>query len=347
MSAVRYSLIALVLLAGCDGNPLTPTTPPPDTGGGGGGSTGIHDVALPPGTANPTAKSDIIRKEAPDTSASSATYGNGFVTDYTYNAADDTFHVDGLAFDGANVYQRGNPVGSINGYAVYQSDDTYADSVTGTPINQFTHRALYGVSTTGKTAFAIVRTGAYIPYGFGGFIYQRTGGVTLPTSGQAHFAGAYAGLRDFTGTTGLQYADGDMTVDIDFNDFNAGNGVKGYVSNRHIYDIDGNDITNQVLSQLNTNLQPGVAMTELPTLVFNVDPGAMDANGEISGTLGSTYTDSNGVAQPYETGQYYAVVAGDATTANSEVTGIIVVTDTGYISGATTRETGGFILYRQ
>ncbi len=344
MRRLYTSALALALLAGCDGNPLLP--PPPDPGTGG-GTDGIHNVDLPPGTANPTSKSDIVRQESKDTSPGSPTYGNGFATGYAYNAADDTFTVDGLGFDGANVYQRGTAVASINGYAVYESDSTYADDATGTPIDQFSHRVLYGVSKTGRTSFAIVRTGAYIPYGFGGFIYQREGGVTLPTSGQAHFAGAYGGIRDFDGASGLQYTDGQMTIDIDFNDFNEGNAVKGYVTDRHYYDIDGNDITDSYVTALN-EASGGATITELPTLVFAVGPGTMDSNGEISGNVGSTTIDSSGAATTYEAGTYYAVVAGDTTTANSEVTGIIVVTSTDPVNpGVTARETGGFILYQE
>ena len=345
MSAVRFSLMALVLVAACDGNPFVaapaaPTDPTTPDGGG------IHGVELPPGTTDPTASSDITRQEAQDTDRTSPTYGNGYVSSYSYNAANDTFNVDGLAFDGGNVYQRGTAVGSINGYAVYQADDIYNDDVTGYPINQFSHRAIYGVSTTGKTAFAIVRTGAYVPYGFGGFIYQRNGKVTLPTSGQAHFAGDYAGLRDFSGKGGMEYTDGKMTVDIDFNDFDTGSGVKGYVTGRHIYDMNGADITMDYLAAMNLNLNPDSPLTALPTLVFAVGPGAIDANGEISGQVGSNYA-SGGALATLESGVYYAVIAGDATTANSEIAGIIVVTSA--VPGATTvtvRETGGFILYR-
>jgi hypothetical protein len=344
MKVAIPGILALAILAGCDGNPFTTVPTDPATGGG----DGIHNVDLPPGTEDPSSKSDITRTEAQDNTAGSATYGNGYVSDYQYNAGNDTFSVDGLAFDGGNVYKRGKKVGSVNGFAVYEADSTYADSVTGTPIDQFSHRALYGVSKTGKTAFAIVRTGAYIPYGFGGFIYQRTGGVTLPTSGQAHYAGDYAAIRDFSGTGGLEYADGQMTVDIDFADFDAGNGVKGYVTDRHIYDINGNDVTDAYIAAMNASLTPGQTITEIPTLVFAVGPGAMDANGEISGSLSSNYIDSSGAAATFETGVYYAVVAGDATTANSEVAGIIVVTSTDpFASGVEVRETGGFVLYRK
>ena len=34
-------------------------------------------------------------------------------------------------------------------------------------------------------------SGAYLPYGFGGFVSQRAGGVTLPSTGQAGHQGKY------------------------------------------------------------------------------------------------------------------------------------------------------------
>lgn len=340
MSAVRISLMALALLAACDGNPFVdpatvpdPPPPPPDP------VTGIHsDHALPPGTESPSSNSVIVRREAKDGAAP----GNGYVSDVSYDSDTDRFTVDGLAFDGGNVYRRGTTVSSLGPTAVYQANSSYQDDITGVPIDQFSYRALYGVSRTGETEFAIVRTGAYIPYGFGGFIYQRNGTVTLPTSGQAHYTGDYAALRDFDGLPALEYATGDMTMDIDFNDFDQGNGVAGSVTNRAIFDINGNDVTNDVLSALNADLTS--PLTELPVLTFTVGPGVMDANGEIAGGIGSYYTDG-GAAQTFESGEYYAIVAGEN---GSEVVGVIVVTaDDPRVDGVTVRETGGFILYRE
>jgi hypothetical protein len=285
--------------------------------------------------------------------------GNGFVAGVTYTAASggnpETFTVDGLAFDGGNVYQRDDQVDSLGPFAVYEADSVYNDDVTGVPINQLTHRAVYGVSRSGRTQFAIVRTGAYIPYGFGGFVYQRNGSVTLPTTGQARYTGEYAGLRDFDGAGGLEYTTGSMTVDIDFNDFNEGDGVKGAVRNRAIFDLDGQDITNDVVSALNTEY--GTSLSQLPTLLFTIGPGALDANGEIGGSLQSTVVSDGGAAEVYESGNrtgscdgcgYFAVISGDATSGgNDEIVGILVVESADpRFDGVTARETGGFLLYR-
>jgi len=314
------------------------------------GGTGItSDRTVPPGTASPTPNDGIFRTEP--TQAAGGQPGDGFVTDVAYNSTDDTFVVDNLGFDGDNTYRRGTAVSSLGPYAVYEASAQFPDSVTGTPINQFTHRAIYGVSTSGNTEFAIVRTGAYSDYGFGGFIYQRSGGVTLPTSGQAFYAGTISGVRDFTGAGGLEYSQGDIEIAIDFDDFNdttgtRGDAVQGYVTNREIYDINGNNVTSDLIASINLN--EIASLTSLPTLTFTVGPGVLDENGEILGQVSSFFVNDAGEAVIFETGNYYAVISGDGTAGTDEIVGVIVTTsDVGQVDGVTVRDTGGFIVYRQ
>ena len=347
MGKTRNVLLALVLVTGCSGNPFIDAPDPgpgPGPGPGTDPGTGISRDGLPPGTASPTPDRSIVRREA------KTPEGNGYAEGFVYDSVADTFSVDGLAFDGGNVYQRGEQVGSLGPFAVYEADSTYADSVTGTPIDQLLHRAIFGVSTSGNTEFAIVRTGSYIPYGFGGFIYQRNGEVTLPVTGQATYSGDYAATRDFEGRGGIEYATGQMTIDIDFEDFNASTGVypggvKGVVTDRVIFDVTGQDITNDVLSALNIEL--GSSLSSMPVLAFTIGPGVLDRNGEIIGNVGSNIVLPTGTEQ-YETGQYYAVISGDATRgAQDEIVGIIVVeSEDPRFENVTVRETGGFIVYR-
>lgn len=342
MWTVRTSVLALILLSACDGNPLDGGG---DGGGGGGGGGTNVSVSSLPGTNSPTAEGDILRREAKVEEAGED-YGNGFAEDMTYNEGDDTFSVNNLAFDGDNVYDR-DDTRPTNGIAqVYEADSTYADDETGALIDQFSHRALYGESSTGRSKFAIVRTGAYIPFGFGGFVFSRDGNVVLPTGGQAHFAGEYSGLRDFNGAGGLQYVTGDMTMDIDFDDFDpdessTGNGasIDGRVFNRRVFDLSGNDITADILTEINDDKD--ATLTELPTLVFGVGPGLLDNNGEAEGTLSSAIV-ASGTLETLESGNYYAVISGEGD--DQEVVGIIVVKST--VNDVTVRETGGFILYR-
>ena len=338
------TILALVLaLAGCEStNPIFgPGDIDPGPGGPGDPDAPEEMICVTPGpcvlpgTPRATPDGAIYRKELKDGS------GNGYAVGLTYNAADDTFEVDGLGFDGGNTYKRGARVGSLgrgDEFRVYEADSVYFDDVTGTPIPQFEHRAIYARSTSGATQLAIVRTGAYIPYGFGGFVYSRNGGVTLPTSGQAGYSGGYAGLRDFNDHSGLQYTTGDMTMAIDFRDFNDGNAVQGRIFNRRIFDMDGNDITAAVLAEFIA--ENSASLSRLPTIVFHTGPGVMNLNGEIVGNVSSGYVDDDGKNQVFESGNYYAILADGTGGAASEVVGIIVVT------GAGARETGGFILYR-
>lgn len=316
------------------------TTSEPDTG------TGVTgDRTVPPGTASPEPSTGIFRTEP--TQAQGGESGDGFVTDVSYNAADDTFTVDNLGFDGDNTYTRGTAVSSLGPYAVYEAAAQFPSSGSGTPINQFTHRAIYGVSTSGNARFAIVRTGSYVNYGFGGFVYQRDGGVTLPTSGQASYAGEYAGLRDFKGAGGLQYTRGDANIAIDFDDFNdttgtRGDAVQGSITNRRIYDLSGNEVTQSIINAINDDTNSN--LTALPGIGFTIAPGVLDNNGEIVGEVTSNFVNGDGATTQLESGKYYALVSGSNA---DEIVGVVVTTSTlGAPDGATARETGGFVVYR-
>lgn len=304
-----------------------------ETPGGIGG-----DPDLPPGTTSPTTTGGIFRREAQDDK------GGGFVEDVSYNRASDTFTVDNLAFDGANVYSRDTEVASLGTtdnpavYNVYAAEPVAYDD-DGDPIGQFQYRAIYGVSANRTdegdpvSRFAIVRTGDYADYGFGGFIYERNGGVDLPTSGQAVYDGDYAGIRVFDGQSGLEYTQGDVVVAVDFEDFNEGSGVQGRISNREAFDVNGNPIA-----------LGGDGELILPDLTFDVGPGVVSANGEISSTLKSYTVADGGALEVYEEGTYYAIVGGEGA---SEIVGVFVVeSEDPRFSDVTAQETGGFIVYR-
>jgi len=355
MSVFRNLCVLLLLmsLSACGGSSPFIAGDDADTTTDGGGDDGTDpatgvggDDDLPPGTTNPSPDRSIVRFEP--TEEDGGEVGDGFATVFNYDAENDEFEVDNLAFDGANVYRRvvfvGDPADPtddsdlIGAARVYASDGTFTDEF-GDPdatIGQFQHRLLYGFSEDGKVRYAIVRTGQYVEYGFGGFLYERRGGVTLPTSGQAGYTGTYSALRDFSGRGGLEYASGDMTMAIDFEDFNDGDAVQGQVFNRRIFDINGNDITNDIVNEINGD--------EIPTLVFTVGPGVLTSSGEISGQVGSNIVNDDGTLIGFETGNYYAILEGD----NAEnVVGIIVSTHIDpRAGGATVRETGGFTLER-
>ncbi len=340
MKPILPVILVAALLAGCDGNPFIDTDSNPATPDG---TTGVGN----------SAKSRMVRAEATGTGPD---VGNGVATGISLVdpdpavIGDETFIVDGLAFDGDNHYHRSAVLPTIgtaaSPFQVYESPAAVIDNQNNS-IPQFVYRAIYGASTTGATNFAIVRTGSFTDYGFGGFVYERKGGVTLPTTGQAGYSGAYAGLRDFNGAGGLEYVSGTMTMAIDFEDFNDSAGITGNVASRTIRDINGADITNQVLAALNSKLSSGDAvLTVLPELNFHVGPGVLRPSGEVSGDISSSYT-KGGKSEPFEAGKFYALMS-DSTGGNAnEVVGIIRVTaeDPRASGGVTVRETGGFILY--
>jgi hypothetical protein len=317
----------------------------------GGEITGISRDGIPPGTDSPSPEAVLFRSEP--TEELGGNLGDGFATGISYDGDTDTFTVDNLAFDGGNTYQRGAAVSSLNGGAfnVYEADAQYPDAVTGDPINQFTHRAIYGVSRNTDasgaptTQFAIVRTGAFVDFGFGGFIYQRDTSVSLPQTGQAVFRGSAAGLRDFSGAGGVQYSTGDMEVAIDFEDFNndtgqRGDAVRGTLSNRRVFDVDGNDITTTIVTNISSNND--ATLTGIPDASFKVGPGSLDANGEAVGEINSQFVNDDGDLVAYEEGLYYAIVSGDDP---DEIVGVMVLTND--VEGAATvRDTSGFIVYR-
>ena len=327
--------VLAALLSGCGGNPWmepVPSGPQPEP------TRGITGL---PGTLNPTARASITRNEDP-----ASGNGNGFVSAVRYNAAADTFAVDGLAFDGANVYRLDRSVQFGRGISAFASEAVIRDPLNGNEIPQLTHRALYGSNAGDTMRFAIVRTGAYVGYGFGGFIYQRDGGFSLPAPdaagnrGQGNYSGSYAGLRDFSGSGAqdeevpeLEYTSADMSIVIDYDDFNDGLGVRVEQSNRRVFDIDGNDITATIV-----DLLPGDA-TALPVLVNpTLGPGQTDASGEFTGTLVP-------LGGGGSVGTYYAVMGGENA---ADIVGIITfdpVAD-GRFTGVNVRETGGFVVTR-
>lgn len=373
----QFLLIALLgttslTLAACgDGNPFYP----PDSDGDGipddeddddDDADGGDNPGDPDETGNATIDTGTVRPGTGSTPrpangsidrAEAQEDGGGRVSSVTYDGANDRFIVNGLAFDGANTYSRGSPVGQLGsddlGYAVYEADVVVTDPVSGNPIGQIApYRAIYGVSVNDtspadarpRTSFAIVRTGGYVGYGFGGFLYSRNGSVTLPTTGQAVFFGEYAGIRVFDGRSGVEYTTGDAEVQIDFRDFDSPTddnpGVWLTVSNRQAFDEAGNGIP------LGTTLDDGLLL--LPDLSSVIEAGGvtLTRQGEIGGEIRNSARDANGQSQIYEDGHYYGIVAGDLTT-GGEVVGIIVVeSDDPRYEGVTVQETGGFIVYR-
>ncbi|SOC10300.1 hypothetical protein SAMN05877809_105100 [Rhodobacter sp. JA431] len=364
MKSFVKPLLAVALIAACGGPAVNgPAGQSDDTETG----TGTSDVSSLEGTGT---SSYVQRYEG--------TEAEGAARGIVYDSASDTIRVDNLPFDGSNTpYTRSSDLASIGGstllsdpsatpaFRVYEAPDQVTDFVTGDPIPQMTYRAIYGESinqVNGKprSSFAIVRTGSYNEYGFGGFVFERNGTVKIPmptttsTSGatQGVFTGDYAGIVDFDGSGGLVYVSGDAQMTVDFQDFNdqtnLGDGVRAQISGRRYYSLTGTDITGNYLDALNSDLgyASGAGLTSVPILQFQIQAGGvMNSNGEMEGSAYAQAPTSSGTATSYQQGNFYAVISGDASSTDNEIVGIVVVEGALGNSG-TARETGGFIVYR-
>jgi hypothetical protein len=336
-----------------------------DTGGGDtGGDTGGNNTGntfdtggggVPPGVDGPVSTPNaIVRYEELNDN------GGGRAEEIKYDGYTDTFSVDNLAFDGEGPYTRVAPDNSIssigpnNSFAVYNAEVTVPDFLnSGAVVQIVPYRAIVGISkvpTDGvpPTSFAIVRTGGYEDFGFGGFVYQRSGDVVMPTTGQARFDGDYAGMRVFDGAGGLEYTEASLRIDLDFDDpTDATAGVKGRLYNRVAYDLNG-----EVIASNNNNVEaPDDADLPLPNISFVLDGdnGNVSVDGELNGSLAvNQYLNENGGLVDYESGTYYAILAGDTMQPNGgEIVGVLVIDSTDpRRDGVTVQETGGFILYR-
>ena len=289
---------------------------------------------LPPGTANPTPNTAIVRYE----DSEGSTDGAGLVSGVSYNEAADEFTVDGLPFDTNNVYTRGTAVGSLGSYAVYESD----------PAGEFHNRAIYGVSDSGTTKFIIVRPTDYNSYGFRGFIYERSGGVNLPTTGTAIYTGDYAGVRIYQGLRSMDYVTGDAEMVIDFEDFDDALGTTLRIRNRRLYDLNGNDVTSEYLDALMDDNTNGIRPTAtngiddaLPDIAPIIRTNGGDTNGEIVNGVYTQLYNIDDTPTRLSDGEYYAIVAGENA---DEVVGIVVMTGSDPRHSVPFEETGGFIL---
>jgi hypothetical protein len=371
LSAAICSFVALAACGGDGTNPFMDETDGGDTGSGdtGGGDTGgdtggnntgnTFDTGgggVPPGVDGPvsTPNNAIVRYEELNDN------GGGRAEKFSYNPDDDTFSVDNLAFDGEGPYTRvdsDNPISSLGSYAVYNAEVTVPDSLDGDAIAEIeSYRAIVGISNVpneptvedpSRTSFAIVRTGGYNEFGFGGFVYQRSGDVVMPTTGQARFDGDYAGMRVFDGAGGLEFTAASLRIDLDFDDpTDATAGVKGLLYNRVAYDLNGD-----VIASNNGTVNTLDGILPLPNIgfVLDGDNGNVSVDGELNGSLAANeYIDESGNAVTYESGTYYAILAGDTTQPDGgEIVGVLVIDSTDpRFDGVTAQETGGFILYR-
>lgn len=303
------------------------------------------------GTEDPESNDSINRIEPDAGNGVANATGGGLVRSAVYDEDNDTYDIDNLAFDGLNTYSRDTAQPTLGGYPVYAAEEVVPDFLTGGDVDQVQeYRLIAGRSNTEvggdpRTSFAIVRTGGFSGFGFGGFVYERNGGVTLPTSGQAQWDGTAAGIRVFDPIGRLEFTEADAFVAIDFDDFNTNNGITGSISNRRAYDVNGNRLPDDFAPNPDTPAQP-----LYPDIQFVILQGvdSLLPSGEFTGELRNSRINEAGQIELYEDGEYFGIIAGDATAADGgEVVGVYVVqSEDPRLEGVTVQETGGFVLER-
>ena len=295
---------------------------------------------LPPGTEDADLDESVVRFEARNE------IGGGYTLDPEYDAATDTFTVDNLAFDGFNTYVRDTTIPTLGTYGLYAASEQVADSLTGAPVGQIIPYLSIvaispntvdvtdedgNISTLPRSEVIVVRSGGFFDYGFGGYNYQRREGTQIPETGQAGFSGGYAGFRIYDKQAVIDLVEGDVTIRLDFDDFNSNIGVAGEITNRVITDVDGNVITS-------------LPTPDVPFVVVE-GANALNADGELAGEV------RNAVAgRLYEEGFYFAVAAGDLTTLDDnggEIAGVAIFeSDDPRFDDMRVQETGAFVVTR-
>lgn len=180
-----------------------------------------------------------------DTSGA-AVYGASMNEDLTmdsmvYDPETDEIVVNNIPFDGATAengqarYARAGALGTSS-FARYEN-------VAG----QMAYFAVFRRSDSGAVEAGAFGTSSYIDFGIGGAGARRsTETVNLPSTGEYTFTGEYAAVRVYENAVGApslpHYVTGDVTIALDFGDFDATGAIVGVIDNRTLYDNDGSEI---------------------------------------------------------------------------------------------------------
>ncbi len=162
--------VTLLALAACGGNPLNNGGP----GGSGSGGSG--------GSGNPTGGT---------TGVPTAILQN--LKSASYNAGTDTLTITMQSLDAGTAsasYTR-NAALDVPGFKAYSSQQSPLDRLFIAETAQ---------STDGTVGATVVADGGQFNKFFAGATYGRSGSATMPTTGEAKFAGSYAGITNMAGT---------------------------------------------------------------------------------------------------------------------------------------------------
>ncbi|WP_299045472.1 hypothetical protein [uncultured Tateyamaria sp.] len=153
---------------------------------------------------------------------------------------DDTLFLNNVPFDSSDAtggaYTR---TGTLpNGFERFESP------VAAPPDSRQFFAVFRRTSVSQVTA---VGSDEFIGPGFGGALAQRIGPGAVPAERPAAyiFTGDYAGIRETStdgGAEGLQLVTGDVVMSVDVLDFDVSGAVDGTITNRQLFDQDGNSL---------------------------------------------------------------------------------------------------------
>ena len=159
-----------------------------------------------------------------------------------YDPGSDTLTINNIPFDDPeNAYKRIQTETFANGFNAYESDPAPGS-------NEIQYFAVFRRSDSGQSQVAAAGTTAYVQFGYGGAGAQRLGAnPTLPTTGIYSYNGEYAAVRTTLdagpgGSNLAEFVTGDVTMRVDYGDFDDTGTVGGTVGNRRLYDTTGTQI---------------------------------------------------------------------------------------------------------
>lgn len=229
----------------------------------------------------------------------------------TYDPDSDTLTLNNIPFDDPdNVYERIQSEKFSNSFDAYESVPT-----SGT--NEVEYFAVFRRSDSGQSQVAAAGTNSYVNFGYGGAGAQRLGNQpNLPSSGIYSYNGEYAAVRTTRDgvNNGVTFVTGDANLRVDFDDFDVGGAAGGSISNRQVYNTNGQSVG---------ALDGYISLTDT-TIDFENSSIATSTATEFDGT-----GDATGAG-----GNWQGVFAGPG---GSEIAGIV------FVEGSEVREVGGFI----
>lgn len=172
---------------------------------------------------------DDTTTTTPATGLSSLAAGSVIQTDFQatrveYDAANDEMIIESIPFDddvfeGRYIRDASLDQGAYRAYVSVNGFDRYV--------------AYFDESASGAVSGAIVNGGRYLDHGYRGAMYERSQGVTLPTTTQrAFYNGNYIGFRSRADSGTIETVTGTAALEVDFSDTT----VRGGIGNRTIVD---------------------------------------------------------------------------------------------------------------